>query len=392
MLTDVIFYISDSRIGMILPDGSGECYPEFRAPNQVCWQLAYLFPDGRQAVLWSREPPGNPHAAFGDPDGLAFAKTHLWRYDFAAQSMLEMDLPPYASIIGLLPDDRLLVIENNEGVASIYAAGLDGSGHQVCFASPGYAYGSALNPDGRQVAFHITGAPGGGGYEIFVIDLGSGDRKLIAGDPAWLNFAPAWSPDGQWLLYQRCAHRDDPGHDHSDLWLSRPDGSEHRALTSGQSHWFAAAMGTPERHSSGSNGPAWSPDGRIAAALLLPESQTAWPYRAGQPDLDHFNRDYRPELARGGTQLCLIAPDTGAVTPITHDDPPAWYFRPVWSPDGARLVVGRVEVGGQPELWVMGRDGGNRRLLTRGIDDLGADHARWRQLAVNFAAKELCNE
>ena len=368
---------------MIRPDGSGECSPEFHAPNQVYWQLSHLFPDGRQAVLWSQEPPKNPHAAFSDPDGLASAKTHLWLYNFVTRSMREIALPSSAGIIGLLSDDRLLVIENNDSVASIYATNLDGCGRELFFSSPGYAYGASLSPDGGRAAFHIVGAPGEGGYEIYVVDLGTRERTLIAGDPAWLNFAPSWSPDGQWLLYQRCAHHEDPGHDRSDLCISRPDGSEHRALTSGQSHWFAAAMGTPERHSSGSNSPAWSPDdSRIAVTLLLPGARAAWPYRAGQPDLDHFNRDYRPELARGGTQVCLIDPASGAITPVTHDDPPAWYFRPVWSPDGAHLVLGRVEVGGQPELWVMKGDGGDRRLLTRGIDGLGADYARWRKVAA----------
>lgn len=387
-MTDVIFYISNRRIGAILPDGSGECYPEFTAPNQVYWQLGYLFPDGRQAVLWSQEPPRNPQAAFSDPNGLGFAKTHLWRYDFSTGDMRELALPSYAGIAGLLPGgDRLLVIENTDNVATLYAAELEGRAAETLYASSGYAYGASLSPDGRRVAFHIVGAPDLPSYTIRVLSIADRTCTLIAGDPDWLYFAPTWSPDGQWLLYQRCAHREDPGHDRSDLCLSRADGSEHRLLTTGQSHWFAAAMGTPERHGSGSNAPAWSPDGRhIACTLLLPGSQTAWPYRVGQSDLDHFNRDYHPELARGGTQLCLIDPLTGEITPITHDEPPTWYVRPAWSPDGTRLAVGRADVGMQPELWVIDADGSHARPLTRGIDGTGADHYRWRQLTTESAA------
>jgi TolB protein len=185
------------------------------------------------------------------------------------------------------------------------------------------------------------------------------------------------------LLYQRCAYRQYPGHDRSDLCLSRADGSEHRLLTTGQSHWFAAAYGTPERHGSGSNCPVWSPDGRrIACALLLPGSRTAWPWQADRPDTDHFNRDYHPELARGGTQVCLIDPPAGRITPITHDEPPTWNFRLAWAPDGSRLATVRADVGCTSELWVMDADGGNRRFLTRGVNGTGVDHPRWVRLAV----------
>jgi TolB protein len=387
-LTDVIFYLSNGRVGAIRPDGSDECYPEFAAPNQVYWGLGYVFPDGRQAVLYSEEPPQNPKAAFGDPDGKAFARTHQWRYDFVTRAMREIALPSYAGIMGLLPgEDRFLVLENTSNVARLYSTDLDGRKQEEYYTSPGYAYGNSLSPDGRQVAFHITGGPNFPVYAICVVTLVNKACTVIANDPAWLYFGPIWSPDGQWVLYQRCAHREDPGHDRSDLCLSRADGSQHRLLTHGQAHWFAAAMGTPELKGSGSNGPAWSPDGRhIACTLLLPDSRTAWPYRVGQPDLDHFNRDYRPELARGGTRVCMIEPMTGKTTAITHDDPPTWYVRPAWSPDSKRLAVGRADVGTQPELWVMDADGTHSHLLTRGIDGLGADNCRWLQLTAEAAA------
>ena len=385
-LTDVIFYLSKGRVGAIRPDEGDECYPEFVAPNQASWQLIYLFPDGRQAVLFSQEPPRNPNAAFGDPDGPAFAKTHMWRYDFVSRAMREIALPSYAGTIGLLAGgDRFLVLENNQNVARLYATDLDGGKGEEYYSSPGYAYGTSLSPDRHQVAFHITGGPAPV-YAICVVTLADKTCTVIANDPAWLYFGPTWSPDGQWLLYQRCAHRGDPGHDRSDLCISRADGSEHRMLTSGQSHWFAAAMGIPELKGSGSNGPAWSSKGQIVCTLLLPDSQTAWPYRVGQPDLDHFNRDYHPELARGGTRVCLIDPMGGQITAITHDDPPTWYVRPAWSPDGTRLAVGRADVGALTELWVMDADGAHSHPLTRGIDGTGADHYRWLRLTTQAAS------
>ncbi len=383
---ETIVFISDRRVGTIRPDGTHEVYPEFSAPNQVYWQMGYVFPDGRRAVLWSQEPPKNPNAAFSDPDGGAFAKTHLWLYDLTSRTMQEIKLPSFVGIFGVVPDtDRFVVCENTDNVATFYTCDFKGADREEFCSMSGYAYGASLSPDGAKAAFHITSNPERPGYEIFVVDIASGKQVLIASDHDYIHFAPKWSPDGQWLVYVRCEHLNDPGHDRSDICLSRSDGSEHRLLTTGQSHWFAAACGTPERHSSGSNGPVWSPDGRkIAAALLLADSRTAWPYQADRPDTDHFNRDYHPELARGGTQMCLIDPSSGEITPITHDDPPTWYFRPVFSLDGTRMAYMRADVGRVPELWVMDADGGNQRFLTRGINDTGADHAQWVELASGF--------
>jgi len=47
------------------------------------------------------------------------------------------------------------------------------------------------------------------------------------------------------------------------------------------------------------------------------------------------------------------------------------------SPDGKRIVFCRAKVGQPPAIWVADSDGANEQLLTRGFDDLGADHPRW---------------
>jgi TolB protein len=123
--------------------------------------------------------------------------------------------------------------------------------------------------------------------------------------------------------------------------------------------------------------PVWSPAGLVTCALLLPGSRSAWPYAVDRPDTDHFNRDYRPEQAQGGTQICLIDPNTGIMTPLSQDDPPTWNFRLAWAPDGSQLAFIRADVGGLSELWVMDAQGGNRRRLTRGLNGTGVDHPRW---------------
>ncbi len=60
------------------------------------------------------------------------------------------------------------------------------------------------------------------------------------------NYAPAWSPDGQWIAYQSNA---DSGQ--SEIWIMHPDGRDARRLTTTPGGWSRA--------------PAWSPDGRWLA-------------------------------------------------------------------------------------------------------------------------------
>lgn len=96
-----------------------------------------------------------------------------------------------------------------------------------------------------------------------------------------------------------------------------------------------------------------------------------------QPDLDHFNRDFKPELSRGGSQICCLDPKSGLITPLTPRNESVWDFRASQSPNGKEVVFCRAATGEAPAIWVMDNDGNNARMVTRGIDELGADHPRW---------------
>ncbi len=149
--------------------------------------------------------------------------------------------------------------------------------------------------------------------------------------------------------------------------------------------WFAASYGNRDRYGSGSNHPAWTRGGKILFPRRHPDSKVAWEYQPQRVDVDHFNRDYKPELARGGTDICRLDPSDGSCERLTRNGPGVWDFRASESPDGRWITFCRAAVGEPPALWVMEADGSNPRQLTRGLQDQGVDHPRWllEQSAMN---------
>jgi TolB protein len=200
---------------------------------------------------------------------------------------------------------------------------------------------------------------------------------LVAAQRDHLYFGPKWSPDGAWLLFQDCRFKFDPGHDWSDVCIARPDGSDFRMLTNGQAMWFAATYGNPQKRGGGSNLPAWTPDGQILFPRRSPGAKVPWEYQMNRPDTDHFNRDFKPDEARGGVQICRLDPRTGRTVSLTPETPGVWDFRASASDDGKSIAFCRAETGGTSELWMMDSAGRHAHLLTRGIDDQGADHPQW---------------
>lgn len=372
-----LFFTSAGRTCLIHADGTGLRTLELDVPNQVTWQPSGFLPDGR-VMLLSMEPrrdgPGRPFDAY-----YTQTPTHVWAYDLdlgTLEELLAKDrLAPFYTPQLLLTGGRVLVQVCRPGRGQVFNMNLDGTdAREFSAADEGLPYGFSLSPDGSRVAFHLASPQG---YQIWTCDAFGRERMCVAAHPDHLYFGPAWSPDGEWLLYQDCHHVSDGGHDWSDLRLSRPDGSEHRMLTEGQAMWFGATYGHRGNRGGGSNVAVWTHDGAVLFPRRLPRSRVAWEYQAQRPDTDHFNRDYKPELASGGTEICRLDPRTGAITALTTSVPPVWDFRASESPDGCLVAFCRAAIGEVPGLWAITVDGSEQRLLTRGLDSRGADHPRW---------------
>jgi hypothetical protein len=373
-----LFFTSQGRTAVINADGTGLRYFDFKLPDQVTWQPGPFLSDGRRVIFLSmearRDGPGRPFTEYYHK-----TPTHLWLYDLEHNTLTEIAkrdrLAVFYTPALLVSDDRLLVQVVRDRGGQIISINLDGTGaREFTRLGEGLPYGLSLSPNGRRVAYHLASP---NGYQVWTSNVDGADRALVAAHPDHLYFGPSWSPDGKWLLFQDCQFKNDPGHDWCDLCLARSDGSERRTLTDGQAMWFAATYGPQQYPGGGSNLAAWTHDGQILFPRRLPGSKVPWEFQSQRPDTDHFNRDFKPELAHGGVEICRLNPRDGTVTRLAQTQPPVWDFRASESPDGQWIVFCRASTGEEPALWVMNAEGQNARLLTRGSEGHCADHPRW---------------
>lgn len=372
-----LFFTSAGRTWVIGADGQGLEVLEVAAPDQKTWQPAGFLKDGRVLLLSMearRDGPGRPFEEYYHQ-----TPTHVWAYDLNRKSLTELATrerqAPFYTPQLVLADGRVLMQVIRQRPGQILNMNLDGTDARP-FTGPdeGLPYGFSLSPDGSRVAFHLASREG---YQIWTCDPFGRDRVRVAADPGHLYFGPSWSPDGRWLAYLDCHEGGDPGHDWADVCLGRPDGGGQEVLTRDQAVWFAATYGPPGNRGGGSNVAAWTPDGSLLVPCREPGSRVPWEYQAGRPDTDHFNREYHPASARGGTFIARLNPQSRTLERLTNPGAQTWDFRATPSPDGRQVAFCRAETGTSPGLWVMDADGRNPRPLSRGFEDRGADHPRW---------------
>ena len=201
-----------------------------------------------------------------------------------------------------------------------------------------------ISPDGKKIAFAAVG-------DIYVMPVG-GKPENITND-RFLDTDPAWSPDGNQLVYSS-----DKGGDHMQLWVRDMQTGKDRELTKLGSQpqgatwspdgkriaffdvnaiWRSASVSVVDVASgkvtkihdtlNAPGMPTWSPDGkRIALANIAPYSKT---------------------VREGTNQIMTMSSENGAGSP---DD--KWflpvpnlsidsrgYCGPVWSPDGTKMAA-----------------------------------------------------
>jgi TolB protein len=189
----------------------------------------------------------------------------------------------------------------------------------------------AWSPDGTRVAFQRSGPTDG----IWTMDATGGDLAFVPHTDH--GFQPAWSPDGDWLAFSR-----DGGGD-AELWMVRADGSDLTQLTDN---------GDEDREAS------WSPNGtRIAftregpggsTSIMLLDLGTGGEVAVTPAGGFDAAPDWSPDgtriafyrfLPSQGNRIFTVAPSGKALTQRTFGGPND--VHPSWAPDGTRIAFAR---------------------------------------------------
>jgi TolB protein len=263
-----------------------------------------------------------------------------------------------------------------QGDTSIWVADPDGTDQRRLTAVPSSF--SDWSPDGRRIAFDFVD---GVGVHIATMAPDGGQLRQLTFGPA-IQEVPKWSPDGRSITFNASAtFPDDPAF-HTSVWVMNADGSGARQLTHDgfdvepvfspdgtrivfgritgvtphgdqlEALYLMNADGTGLRQIvapwAGLEHPDWSPDGRLISFNIAPE--------AAQAPASGSVLVVRPG---GGTPRVLRAP--------THR---LRFFKPVWSPDGHKLLLGCHDVAaGIDKLCTMDATGRNVHVIVDATPD-----------------------
>lgn len=253
--------IRTMRAALVNADGSGRrLLAAGLADGLDTWtQFAGWSPDGTTAVVG---------CGWQSPDNARWEEEHR-EFRFTAEGWL------YDSYLVTLSSGRAENVTAVERV-SFYNSGLffwpgdagrlgftaliDGNSHpfrmdrdgrnktDLTKASKEFTYGFNATRDGKRIAYHK-------GYQVFLANAdGSNARRIDTGRP--FNFAPTWSPDGEWVLFLSGEHYDCHPH------VARADGTGLRKLADRAGYkGVVEFLDVPDFHGGSSDVPVWSPDG-----------------------------------------------------------------------------------------------------------------------------------
>jgi TolB protein len=118
----------------------------------------------------------------------------------------------------------MLFISNRAGRQQLWHSNIDGTGAEMLTAGDGDVANPSWKPDGRAIAFAWTHGYEIGGFNIFVMDMGSHQYVQITRDSG-KNENPSWAPDGIHIVFASTRGR------RSQIYTMLADGTHVQALT-----------------------------------------------------------------------------------------------------------------------------------------------------------------
>ena len=157
----------------------------------------------------------------------------------------------YNSGLFFMPDrKRLGFTALINGISKPFVMDVDGRNKQdLSGKDAGFAYGYSASPDGKLISYHEN-------YQIYIAKADGTDKRHIKTGHQF-DFAPRWSPDGQWLLFVSGEHYNCHPH------IVRADGTGLRKLADRNGYrGVMEFLDVFDFHGGSSDIPVWSVDGK----------------------------------------------------------------------------------------------------------------------------------
>ena len=334
-------------------------------------------PDGNSLLYFSPAAPGDAQGAIWSIPALGGSPRRV------ITSIGDADVSRHG---------RLACFRLVEGGIQLVTSSLDGTDVRlIARSAPGYHRHPRWSPDDQWIAFQRGD---GLRFDIFVTSSKTGETRQLTRDRNIIN-GLAWLPDSTGIIYGSSRESTIPYLPSLSLWEVRLDGRPPRQITTAEA-WYEQ----PDVHATGLVSAArlrmhfdisrfpfgTNPADNVRRAIPLTRQmgQVLTPTAAPDGDEIAFLSD-----SGGHGNLWVKSTQTGDVRQITfEDDPNVTVGVPVWSPDGRSIafVSSKGHTGFDFGIWLVNPDGTNERNVAKqGLGPAWSSDGQWLYYAETSA-------